>query len=481
MRFVLASGVIVSFLLSAGCARHTDHTMNQPQLSTHRVALKSTPQAAPSPTPQLFDQTLDHFTASDTRTFKQRYLIDSEYATGASSPVIYYVCGEGNCMTGELDPSGWANQLAKKMSAHFVALEHRYYGQSQPFDTMTADTFKYLNVEQALQDLVTFQKWVMSTQHLTGKWVTIGGSYPASLSAVYRLEHPDLASGAIASSACARLDKDSFGSDQTAAKDLSPECVAKYRTDILMPIVMAVGNTQAMAPFKATFDAADIADDLDFLGTMTGMSVALVQYGGAKNFCNSLDAADPVTSYAKTLNQFVLAFGGGAPSRLINWSYSGNLDTKSSLYEGGFGFRQWIYQACTQEGLYTAAVMKANPDTTQSLSSSLTDPLPEKYCGVYFGIQTPPDIDGMNQKYYYPLLDPAKASNILFISGNNDPACFPDAIAVENQNATNPNTVAYTVDGGTHCQDLDPPTSQDSASLQKARALELELATKWTQ
>jgi hypothetical protein len=233
-----------------------------------------------------------------------------------------------------------------------------------------------------------------------------------------------------------------------------------------------------MAPIKKTFDAADIPDDLDFVGTMTGMAIAEVQYGGAKAFCASLNAPDPMRSYAKTFSAFVTTFGG---KRLVNWSYGGNLDPKSSLYESFFGFRQWIYQACTQEGLYTAAVMKANPDTTLSLSSSLTDPLPEKYCGIYFGVQTPPDIDGMNKKYYLPLLDPSKASNILFVSGDNDPACFPDAIAVENGNATNPGTTAFTVKGGTHCQDLDPPTAQDSDSLKQARLLEVQLATKWTQ
>jgi pimeloyl-ACP methyl ester carboxylesterase len=475
MRFICLLVVAVAVL--PACAKQTSVTV-RPGSSPHQSVTKNG--GTTSPAIQLFDQTLDHFNSSDTRTFKQRYVINSDFATGAGAPVIYYVCGEGNCMTGELGPDGSASLLAKRMGAYFIGLEHRYYGASLPFDQMTADTFKYLTVEQALEDLVSFEKFVVSSQHLTGKWVTIGGSYPASLSAVYRLEHPDLAAGAIASSACARLDKDSFASDQTAAKDIGTDCVAKYRANVLTPIVLAVGNPQAMAPLKKTFDAADIADDLDFLGAMTGMAVAEVQYGGGKDFCDSLNAPDSMGSFAKTLNKFVNDFGGGPTSRLISWSYEGNVKTDSTLYEGGFGFRQWIYQACTQEGLYTAAVMKANPDTTQSLSSSLTDALPEKYCGIYFGIQSPPDIDGMNAKYYAPLLDPSKASNILFVSGSDDPACFPDAIAAENGNATNPNTVAYTVAGGTHCQDLEKPTPQDSDSLKKARELEYQLATQWT-
>lgn len=423
-----------------------------------------------------YPQTLDHFNPSDQRTFQQRYVFDSSFAqTGLSSPVVLYVCGEGNCMDGELDGSSFASVLARSLGAHLVALEHRYYGASQPFDQMTADNLKFLSIEQAIEDLATFQKWLTANQGLTGKWVAIGGSYPADLAAIYRLKHPELVSGAIASSACAIFTQGTIDSDKVAAQTAGASCVAKYRTNILLPIQMAIGNPAAMAPIKAAFDASDITDDLDFLGTVSGMSIFDVQEYGAAGFCEALDATDALTSYAEFMKNFVTAWG----TRLINWSYTGTMSTQATLYEGALGFRQWSYQACTQEGVFSAAVMKANPDTAESLSSTLTDALPEKYCGIFFGITTPPAIDEMNAKYYQPLLDPS-TSNILFISGSNDPACFPYSISKENGNATNPNTATFTVQGGSHCEDLQAPASTDSASLQQARALEIQLATQWT-
>jgi len=458
----------------AGCGkRHTDtedvfqglHRKNAPKANTYTI--------------QKFAQKLDHFSAIDPRTFQQRYLIDSQYAKGPSSPVIYYVCGEGNCMDGELDPaSAFVPALAKSVGAHLVALEHRYYGESQPFDLMTADTLKYLTVEQAIEDLATFQKWMVTTQLLSGKWIAIGGSYPASLAAIYRLEHPELAAGAIASSACAILTQGTIDSDKVAAETAGASCVAKYRTNVLMPIQLAIGNPAAMTPIKKVFDALDIVDDLDFLGVISGTSIFDVQINGSKDFCASLDKDQPLASFAEHLTGFVTKLGWGN-GRMIAWSYTGALDAHSSLYETGFGFRQWIYQACTEEGVFSDGVMKANPDTNVSLSSTLTDALPEKYCDVFFGIKTPPIIDEMNEKYYKPLLDPS-VSNILFINGSNDPACFPYAISQENGNATNPNTVAYTVKGGSHCQDLSFPDASDSASLKGARDLEIELASRWS-
>ncbi len=41
-----------------------------------------------------FDQKVDHETPADSRTFKQRYFLDSEYASGPGAPVFYVMCGE---------------------------------------------------------------------------------------------------------------------------------------------------------------------------------------------------------------------------------------------------------------------------------------------------------------------------------------------------------------------------------------------------
>lgn len=49
--------------------------------------------------------------------------------------------------------------LAKKFGAAVVSLEHRYYGKSSPFKSLTTENLKYLSSKQALFDLAAFRQF----------------------------------------------------------------------------------------------------------------------------------------------------------------------------------------------------------------------------------------------------------------------------------------------------------------------------------
>lgn len=49
--------------------------------------------------------------------------------------------------------------LAKKFGAAVVSLEHRYYGESSPFEELTTDNLKYLSSKQALFDLASYRNF----------------------------------------------------------------------------------------------------------------------------------------------------------------------------------------------------------------------------------------------------------------------------------------------------------------------------------
>ena len=115
-----------------------------------------------------FDQLINHFgtLSENAPKFKQRYFVDSTFAKGSNSPVIYYLCGEGACEGASSTQE--VNDEAQKIGAYRVALEHRYYGTSQPYPTLEPSNLIYLSMDQAIEDLATFQKFLPRLHSLPG-------------------------------------------------------------------------------------------------------------------------------------------------------------------------------------------------------------------------------------------------------------------------------------------------------------------------
>lgn len=53
--------------------------------------------------------------------------------------------------------------LAKKFGAAVVSLEHRYYGKSSPFKSLTTENLKFLSSKQALFDLAVFRQYYQAS------------------------------------------------------------------------------------------------------------------------------------------------------------------------------------------------------------------------------------------------------------------------------------------------------------------------------
>ncbi|KAI6243375.1 Peptidase S28 family-containing protein [Aphelenchoides fujianensis] len=97
-------------------------------------------------------QKLDHFDEADNRTFQQLiYKNDEYFDKNATNPVVFlFIFGEDAAsegwITGEEAPIvSWAKQFG----ARLYLLEHRFYGKSLPFDSMTVENLHYLTSEQA--------------------------------------------------------------------------------------------------------------------------------------------------------------------------------------------------------------------------------------------------------------------------------------------------------------------------------------------
>jgi len=143
-----------------------------------------------------FTQTLDHFNYLDQRTYQQRYWVNDKFFDEEEGPIFLYICGEYTCSI--RDDRLFPFMVGASHNAKLMALEHRFYGKSQPFDNWATQNFGYLNAEQALADIATFLGEFAAKQDR--KVIVIGGSYPGALSAWFREKYPHMAVAAWSSS-----------------------------------------------------------------------------------------------------------------------------------------------------------------------------------------------------------------------------------------------------------------------------------------
>jgi pimeloyl-ACP methyl ester carboxylesterase len=422
-----------------------------------------------------FTQTLDHSNSSDLRTFKQRFAVFTDHAPvdWSQSPVIYYICGEASCFGSNGDTSSAVpsaiDYYANNLHAVIVLLEHRFYGKSQPFTTLTTDHLKYLSVEQALEDLAEFQKYAIQHYGFHGKWIVAGGSYAGALSAYYREKHPELAVGSLSSSGVVKASLNFEDYDRVAASALKPDCLNAVQ-EVTHEIEQALSDPTKLAAIEKTFGSEEIQSNLDFLSVVDTMISAAVQYGQQDMFCDSLlGGKDHLTGFAQ---------GGIAVLKLLGQTpLDGTTQTMQSIqatdYEDGVGWRQWVYQTCTEFGDFATPYH----DPKLSVQSTLLnlDYFLDQ-CKTLFGITSSPEVDRLNSTYYQPILEPV-TTGIFFVNGSDDPYSTL-SVTHENGNDTNPNTLATTIQGGSHCSDLEFSPGESTA-LKTMQNHFLAVAKQW--
>ena len=416
-----------------------------------------------------FSQIIDHRNPEG-GVFKQRYFVNETFGQDKNAPVFFYICGESACDGRVLH--GALENYAKKFNAKLVALEHRYYGQSQPADNLSTDNLKYLSTDFALQDLANFQKSISRENNWTGPWVAFGGSYPGSLAAFYRLRYPELVIGALASSAPVLARENFIEYDQHVTRVVGEACAGKIR-DVVAEIehIFASEDEARVNSMKSQFHAREVQDPIDFLYLVADVASAAVQYGFHQEFCNSLDVApDPLSGYAVFTHILLAKMGTHAQ----DMTAEGAMSEKISDHDKGVGARQWMYQSCTEYGYW----QNAYPDTLQSTRSAKIDlQYSRNICKRLFGIEAPPATDVMNSTFYLSLLNPM-VSHIYLTNGMNDPWSNL-SITHENGNDYNENLSYMNIIDAAHCDDLRTPSEQDSIYIIKAREKMMSLLATW--
>ena len=421
---------------------------------------KGTSSSAVDVTRWYTEQRLDHFSQEETRTWKQRYFVNDSFFDG-TGPIFLCVGGEGDALTPEVVKTGTVHcadmvDLAKEIGALILAVEHRYYGESQPVSDLSTANLKWLTSRQALGDIAQFHDYIGKIYHLTdnNRWVAFGGSYPGMLAAWVRIKYPDLIFAAVSSSGPVEAWYNMQGFNDVMAQSMgativggSAQCVEQIRkafSDLGLLLVSEEGRQFLYDRFNLCTDEAEsdplkdaynqfqflyyltTQDGIDLSGPLTG-SLFPVQ-------SNDPNCEEDACSIAKVCSDYMLNSDLGEPiDRLaVLWSlYAGEkctsvdyqkatiaplLDTSLSSWPE----RSWQYQACNEFGFFQTCDPGTECPFTQEPHMNTTE-AQSYYCQRAFGL----DANEIQERIaetneYYGGWDPV-GTRIMYVSASIDP------------------------------------------------------------
>ena len=179
--------------------------------------------------------------------------------------------------------------------ALLITLEHRYYGDSQPFDNWSTTNLEMLTSEQALADAAFFidsmNNDLIKQNGVKPEWIVIGGSYPGALSAWFKSQYPLHALGAWSSSGVINAVYDfhefdnSLFTSLSKSGDLCPAQVVAQYTFIEQQFAQDTNINEICAIFG--IDPTKL-NKKDFFWYLSDIYTTGVQYGDRTNLCSML-------------------------------------------------------------------------------------------------------------------------------------------------------------------------------------------------
>uniref|UniRef100_A0A7E4US96 Serine protease K12H4.7 n=1 Tax=Panagrellus redivivus TaxID=6233 RepID=A0A7E4US96_PANRE len=433
---------------------------------------------------QHFVQQLDHFDASNNKTWLQRFWYnDKWYKPGG--PQFLMIGGESaeSPTWVERDDFEWTS-LAKEVGAAVFLLEHRFYGESQPTGDLKFESLKYLSSEQALADLNTFILAQNKVLNLTSpRWITFGGSYSGALSAWARQKYPDTVYAAVGSSGPVQAVVDFTGYLDVvynALHSYNPKCAESAHNGFLK--VNELGKTSdGLKTLTSTFSICTDLNKADnntlytFYESIIGNYMGIVQY-----------SEDNVSVYASELTIPQLCkkqlgansdLGGVAAVNewLMdqNWescldvNYQESIDALKNTDAGSeWGdYRSWIWQTCNEFGYYqsTDSDLVVNKFTGADIPIDFyVQQCAQIYDASYENATVYTNVDKTNQ-YYYGQTG-YNGTRVSLPNGTNDPWHVLGVLK-----ATNGQVYPSIIAGTSHCADMYPAGPNDKPGLTAAR------------
>ena len=452
-----------------------------------------------------FESKVDNFNSADSRTFKQRCLVNSSaWKANSGAPIFFYTGNEGP-IEEFYDNTGFVFDNAPEFGALVVFCEHRYYGKTLPFstvnETFTRENIGYLSIEQALADYAMLMPQIKEKYGATDKSyvISFGGSYGGMLTAWFRLKYPNVVDAGLAASAPLGFAVgangkpnffDAVTNDVDAVDERCPGFVRNAFSEILDLAKTESGLQTITTQMRLCKPlTADRVNHLILWARNAFTTLGMMDYPYPTNFLCPLPAF-PIDASCKAIlngaaDNDVLTGLTDAAGLVYNQSSNGKVQTcfdiESEYIECadqtgcGVDYNSWAwdYQACTEIILLVSTnnITDMFPAYTWDLDTLTT------YCEGRWGVKPRPE---WTQTYFggNPK-DPAQpfrdsASKIIFSNGLLDPwhgGGFLSDISDD--------MPAIILKHGAHHLDLRSKNKLDPPSTTAARELELTYLRRW--
>ena len=440
-------------------------------------------------------QRLNHFDAADLRMWSQRYFIndhrDRESADEAPAVVFLCVGGEGPALTARVVEDGGehcaiATSLATRKKGVVFALEHRFYGASQPTGDLSMSSLRYLSSQQALEDVVAFLAHARERYDLRkSRVVAFGGSYPGMLAAWARIKYPHAIHASVASSAPIRAEVDMRGYYDVVGAALreedvggSDECRDAVREAFERGLNEALKTAEGRRGLERRFNVCGERALDGFGGRDAFGEILRAMFPAQSNdpscakdddSCfNIAKACEAMTSKEDKLDALATYVSRVFRGRCVPLESEAYIAALSSTTPDptGEGERQWTWQTCTEFAFFQTC--EADSECPFKLDPP-TMPLASYFwiCAKFFGIseeQTRRAVANTNARYGG---DAPGGTRILFPSGSVDPWI---ANSFTSQTFAPRWEPAFVVPGASHHAWTHPPRDSDSDAVKRARA-----------
>lgn len=224
----------------------------------------------------VFQQLIDHDNP-DLGTFDQHYWWNEDWYT-PGSPVVLFTPGELPAAPYEVYVTNATIMgfFAMTNGGASVMLEHRYWGESSPFEVLTAENLKYLTLNNSIQDLVYFANNVRfsfdcnrSSTPDKAPWILAGGSYPGALTTWTHHLAPGTFWAYWASSGVVQAIENFWQYFVPLEQGMARNC----STDMARAIehidgILLTGTDEEKQALKDSFALGDVKHDDDFAGAL---------------------------------------------------------------------------------------------------------------------------------------------------------------------------------------------------------------------